>query len=108
LLEDEQFVLNESIESLAHIFGIQRKDVEELLEEAYTHNWRSDPFSRGAYSYVPVGALEAQTQLAESVDDTLFFAGEAANTEGHSGTVHGAIQSGMQAAREITGDRPLS
>lgn len=108
LVEDEQSVINDSIESLAHIFGMQRKDVEELLEEAYTHNWRSDPFSRGAYSYVPVGALEAQTQLAASVDDTLFFAGEAANTEGHSGTVHGAIQSGMQAARGITGDRPLS
>jgi monoamine oxidase len=35
------------------------------------------------------------------VDDTLFFAGEATNTQGHTGTVHGALQSGYQAAAAI-------
>jgi len=45
--------------------------------------------------------MDAQVELARSVESTLFFAGEATNTEGHSGTVHGAISTGQRAAREI-------
>ena len=65
------------------------------------HDWASDPFSRGAYSYVKVGGVRAQERFAESVEDTLWFAGEAASAEGYWGTVHGAIASGERAAREI-------
>jgi monoamine oxidase len=36
------------------------------------------------------------------LEDTLFFAGEATNTEGHQGTVHGAIATGLRAAQEIS------
>jgi monoamine oxidase len=50
-----------------------------------------------------VGGIDAQAQLARPLEDTLFFAGEATNTEGHQGTVHGAIASGLRAAREIIG-----
>ena len=100
-LEDDQFLLNAALESLAHIFGRPRQELEELLEESYAHNWRRDPFSRGAYSYIAVGGVEAPAQLAQPVAGTLFFAGEAANTEGHGGTVHGAIASGIHAAHEI-------
>jgi len=39
--------------------------------------------------------------LAEPVVDTLFFAGEATNAQGHSGTVHGALATGIRAAREV-------
>ena len=35
------------------------------------------------------------------LEDTLFCAGETLNTEGHHGTVHGAIASGLHAAQEI-------
>ena len=67
----------------------------------HTHDWQTDPFSRGAYSWVRVGGDGAQQQLAGPVDATLFFAGEATNSEGHNGTVHGAIQSGVRAAKEV-------
>jgi len=33
--------------------------------------------------------------------DTLYFAGEATDTEGEAGTVAGALQSGLRAAREL-------
>jgi monoamine oxidase len=75
------------------------------LEGAYFHDWQCDPFSRGAYSYGRVGADGAQEELAKSVDNTLFFAGEATASPGSNGTVHGAMASGYRAAREILGGR---
>ena len=63
--------------------------------------WQSDPFALGAYSWVPVGAMPAQRALGRPVDGTLFFAGEATNADGFCGTVHGAIETGLRAAREL-------
>jgi monoamine oxidase len=101
LLKDKRSLLNTALECLASIFAMPPKNIEALLQEYEMHDWSIDPFSRGAYSYVAVGGLEAQKQLARSIDETLFFAGEALNTQGHIGTVHGAIASGIEAAREI-------
>jgi monoamine oxidase len=98
---DSRLLLDRALLSLQRIFGVRRSQLEDLLEESYTHDWKSDPFSRGAYSYVPAGALDAQTQLALPVEETLFFAGEATNTEGHNATVHGAIATGRRAALEV-------
>ena len=70
---------------------------------AWVHDWHADPFTRGAYSYVPAGALPARRTLAEPVADTLFFAGEATDLIGYGGTVHGAIASGRRAAGQILG-----
>jgi monoamine oxidase len=67
----------------------------------YVHNWSKDPFARGAYSYAAVGGLEARRRLAEPIENTLYFAGEATNTQGYSGTVHGALASGRRAARHL-------
>ncbi len=100
-LESDDRLLDHSLQTLSKMMGISRGAIEELLEASYTHNWRSSPFSLGAYSYIPVGGLNAVEQLAQCVDDTLFFAGEATNTQGHQGTVHGAIASGSRAAQEI-------
>jgi monoamine oxidase len=73
------------------------------LEDAWFHDWHADPFARGAYSYVPAGALPARRRLAEPVEDTLYFAGEATDLLGYGGTVHGAIASGNRAAGQILG-----
>ena len=69
------------------------------LEAAYVHDWSTDPFSRGAYSYVKVGGQHARRDLAAPIHDTLFFAGEATDAEG--GTVTGALNSGTRAARAV-------
>ena len=66
-----------------------------------THDWAADPFARGAYSYVRVGGIESQTVLAQPVADTLFFAGEATELDGHQATVHGALFAGQRAADEV-------
>jgi monoamine oxidase len=94
-------LLDHSLESLSHIFNTSKQLLEESLEQFYTHNWHKDPFTAGAYSYVPVGGLDAQSELAKPLEDTLFFAGEATNDMGHHATVHGAIATGIRAANGI-------
>ena len=100
-VESDDALLDHAFEALMHIFGVSKEFLETSLAEFYTHNWQRDAFSAGAYSYIPVGGVDAQDQLAQPVEDTLFFAGEATNKVGHHGTVHGAIASGLRAAREI-------
>ena len=92
---------SELIGVLADIFGISPNHLQEILLRSHTHDWQADPFTRGAYSYVPEGGLPAIQRLAEPVEDTLFFAGEHTASTGHWGTVHGALLSGMRAASQI-------
>jgi monoamine oxidase len=98
--QSRSVVVSEALATLARVVGCARERLNGLLEAAYTHGWDEDPFALGAYSYVPAGALAARERLAEPVAETLYFAGEAANLKGHSGTVHGAIASGKTVARQ--------
>jgi monoamine oxidase len=100
-MSDSQIV-HEALASLQTMFGTQLPAGKAQLEAAFVHNWERDPFARGAYSYVGVGHNgDARRNLAAPVDDTLFFAGEATDTEGEAATVTGALQSGARAAREV-------
>lgn len=94
-------VVEQALEELAGWLGTSRAAVEAELEEWHRHDWAADPFARGAYTYVPAGALEAQATLGLPVEDTLFVAGEATRTGGMNSTVEGALGSGRRAAREI-------
>jgi len=99
--ESDSEIIRTALASLASVFG-GRSHVNKLqLEAAHVHNWQRDPFSRGAYSYVSVGNNEARRTLAAPLQETLFFAGEATDTEGEAATVTGALQSGARAAREL-------
>jgi monoamine oxidase len=97
----EAYVVEQAVGALARLLGVERLLVETELDAWYFHDWQADPFARGAYSYVLAGGLEARATLARPVADTLFFAGEATNSDGHAATVHGAIASGQRAAREV-------
>jgi len=90
-----------AVASLARQLGVARTTVEGALTGAWTHDWSVDPWARGAYSYSMVGGSDASKTLARSVDSTLFFAGEATDAEGRTGTVHGAIASGRRAAAQV-------
>jgi monoamine oxidase len=89
--------------SLANILGLTDNQVVKSLSAAYTHDWQSDPYSRGAYSWPKVGGADAHRELSWPLDNRLFFAGEATDFTGHNGTVHGAISSGHRAAKEVLG-----
>ncbi|HEY6251294.1 MAG TPA: NAD(P)/FAD-dependent oxidoreductase [Candidatus Angelobacter sp.] len=99
-LTEEQRV-NRALESLA---GILDTDVERLrgeLQQGLSHDWQADPFSCGAYSYSAVGGADAGHELETPVSETLFFSGEATESRGDNGTVHGAIASGKRVSKEI-------
>lgn len=94
-------VVQAAVQSLANILEINEKQIRNHLIEAFIHDWQNDPFSRGAYSYAAVGGIDAARELAKPVANTLYFAGEAANSDGYNGTVHGAIATGLRAAKEV-------
>ncbi len=100
---DRADVIAHALQQLANISSVPEHRLKAELEQAYFHDWATDPFARGAYSYVPAGAADAREQLAEPVEHTLFFAGEAAEFSGHAATVHGAIRSGRRAAEQVLG-----
>jgi monoamine oxidase len=106
-LSDAQRV-GAAVEALAAIFGTDAGRLRQALRLGLSHNWQTDPFARGAYSYAGVGGSDAGIELAAPVDATLFFAGEATQSDGQNGTVHGAIASGERAAREVLTRRNLA
>ena len=96
----EAQIVHRAVQCLKAIFG-RRCDAAAQLEAAWCHNWQRDPLARGAYSYITAGGAGAREKLAAPLDETLFFAGEAADVAGEAGTVAGALQSGTSAARRI-------
>jgi monoamine oxidase len=99
-LSPEQ-IIREAAGSIGRLFGVPHEKILDEIVNAHTHDWQSDPFSRGAYSYVPAGCVDDVNALTIPVEDTLFFAGEATHTGGRNGTVDGAIASGRRAADQV-------
>jgi len=100
LAEEPPSRLERTLVALSEILAVPRRDLEDQLDASASHDWRADPFARGAYSYICVGGIGAPRALARPVVGTLFFAGAA--TDGPQiGTVAGALASGRRAAREV-------
>ena len=91
----------QALAALARILSLPGAVLGSRLVRSYFHDWQSDPFSRGAYSYVLAGGITAQDDLAQPLRNRLFFAGEATQSDGHHATVHGAFASGRRAAAEV-------
>jgi monoamine oxidase len=95
-------------EALATLGGMFGKDLRNIFEEGRVVRWHRKRYSKMGYSYLPVGGSAVlRERLAEALPPTLFFAGEATNARQPS-TVHGALESGARAAREILAVRGRS
>ncbi|HEX3927431.1 MAG TPA: NAD(P)/FAD-dependent oxidoreductase [Gemmatimonadales bacterium] len=92
-----------ALRSLAAALGVAIDLVADLCIGCHTHDWYSDPFALGAYTYVAAGGTGAPAVLAEPVQSTLFFAGEATASAGYNATMEGAFRSGWRAAGEVLG-----
>jgi len=62
--------------------------------------WGGDPWTRGAYSYRPVGWTEEDQDYISRPSERLFFAGEH-TTDLHGSSICGALRSGVRAAGEV-------
>ncbi|MEO7729003.1 MAG: FAD-dependent oxidoreductase, partial [Burkholderiales bacterium] len=95
-------IIELALQSLESVFG-ERVAFRRQFVGGALHDWLHDPYCRGAYSSLLAGGRGARERLAQPVSHTLFFAGEATDLSGEAATVGGALQSGIRAARELTG-----
>ena len=85
------------------------KELDEMYEGQATsqflassvHDWTTHPYIQGAYSYSTVGMGNARQLAAQSINNKVFFAGEAMNLIGHHQTVHGALETGFSAVKDL-------
>jgi monoamine oxidase len=95
--EGEAAAVAEAKSLLVKICG---QDILKEIAAAKATNWVTDPWILGAYSVLQPGGGEARAELAQPIDDRVFFAGEATSPDGFS-TAHGAYNSGVAAADAI-------
>ena len=99
--EPDDKMIHLALESLAVIFHIPRTTLQSKLTGSYIHNWWKDDFSKGAYSYETVGSKNAKRVINDSIEETLYFAGEAYHEGSEGGTVEAALLNGEAAAKKI-------
>ena len=85
------------LDELAFHFGDAMRP---RLHPIATTAWGRDPFALGSYSYALPGKFPMRAALAATVDERLFFAGEACSDQDYS-TAHGAYRTGITAADAI-------
>jgi monoamine oxidase len=72
------------------------------LVGSHIEDWGKNALIGGAYSFPIVGGgIIQRSNVQRSVDKKIYWAGEAAHNKGHSGTVHGAIETGIWAANAL-------
>jgi monoamine oxidase len=87
-----------ALEDLKQLFG---NSVKTKYNRGIVVNWQAEPYIEMAYSFCPVEAAGLRRVLSYPVEGVLFFAGEATSVE-RNATVHGAIESGRRAAKEVS------
>lgn len=95
--KNKKEITKDCMEIIKKIYGNKTPNPIEIIST----KWTSDPFSFGSNSYLAVNSeINDYKILSESVNDLLFFAGEATNFE-YPATVHGAYLSGEREADKI-------
>ncbi len=97
---DESEALSLGLDELAGLLGLSTDNLHRDCRSARRISWAADPFAFGGYAHVPPGASDNRPLLAQPQGDVLFFAGEATAYDTNPQTVHGALESGIRAARE--------
>jgi len=80
--------------------GLYGGEIKKAIGRTAVTRWNADPWTLGAASAAVPGAQLARRIMMEPVNDTIWFAGEAAH-ETLWGTVGGAWESGERAADAV-------
>jgi monoamine oxidase len=86
--------------ALTWLTGLYGTDVAKVVKRRHATHWNDEPWALGAFSAAAPGGQPARKVLMESVNDRIWFAGEAAH-ETLWGTVGGAWESGQRAADAV-------
>ena len=97
-LVDHDALADYAIDELAALVGTK---IRSRIRPLAASTWSHDRFARGSYSYARPGCFGLRAVLAAPVDGRLFFAGEA-TSPGFFSTTHGAHETGLRAAAEVT------
>ena len=87
-----------ALDDLTQLFG---HPVKTKYTRGMVLNWQEETYIEMAYSFCPVGAAGLRRVLSYPIEGVLFFAGEATSVE-RNATVHGAVESGRRAAKEVS------
>lgn len=99
-LSNEEILLN-ALQSLSDIFGVTNSILQQKLTGWHVANWVTDPFSCGGYSYEVVDGKKNKEVLRQSVNNTIYFAGEGLYDGPEIGTVEAALKTGRETAFRI-------
>ena len=97
----EDDMLHKALSSLSKIFKVDIDRLKASLSAWRVIDWNKDPYSRGSYSYPTTFTEKARHVLAEPIEDTLYFAGEALYEGALMGTVEAALTNGRDVAKKI-------
>jgi monoamine oxidase len=92
--EGDAAMIDFAVDELVRMFG---GDLRRHVGRSTATAWTLDPNIGGGYSAARPGHAHRRVDLAASVDDRLFFAGEACSIDEFS-TCHGAYRTGVAAA----------
>lgn len=96
----EDAVKKIAMAGLGNVFGAAALEPQRIQ----ITSWESDPYSLGAYMYLPPGVTSEELDvIAEPVEERLFFAGEH-TMRIHWATMQSGYHSGLREAARITGD----
>lgn len=99
----ESAVVQQFLQQLDRIFGSvpANQPATDALVKSHIADWSKEPYVGGCYSHPSLGAhLGDRLALAESVQGTVFFAGEATHAAVNP-CLQAAFETGEQAAREM-------
>jgi monoamine oxidase len=90
--------------AVSELTGLLGSAFARRITPIFGQRWGLDPFSRGSYSCALPGKADCRAQLAVTVDERLFFAGEACSSHDFS-TAHGGWLTGVSAAEQVIAAR---
>ncbi len=93
---DDAAIIDNAHQALRRMFG----NTTPVPKAAQITRWNRDPFALGSYSFTAMGSSSKDRAALAKPEGALVLAGEAAHPL-YPGTVHGALLSGQQAARQL-------
>ncbi len=81
--------------------GIKTSNLKDELIDYFWCDWTDNPYVEGGYSYNSVGENDSREIAKKPINNKIFFGGETFARIWHIGSIHGAVESGIDAAEEL-------